>query len=49
VERERVQGKGEGGQIWWQYFIFIYENRTMKPLEIVLRPERRDKRERWRR
>jgi hypothetical protein len=27
----------EGGQIWWMYFIFMYENRIMKPVEIVLR------------
>jgi hypothetical protein len=33
-----VEGyKGEGGQICWIYFIFIYEKRTMKLAEIVLR------------
>jgi hypothetical protein len=29
-------GKDEYG-IWWMYFVFIYENRRMKPVEIVLR------------
>jgi hypothetical protein len=28
--------------IWW-----MYENRTMKPVEIVLRRRREDKEERW--
>jgi hypothetical protein len=23
--------------MWWMYFVFVYENRTMKPVEIVLR------------
>jgi hypothetical protein len=23
--------------MWWMYFIFRYENRIMKPIEIVLR------------
>jgi hypothetical protein len=26
---------GEGGQIWWMYCVFVYENRTMKPVKIV--------------
>jgi hypothetical protein len=29
------------------YFVFMYENRTMKPVEIILRRGRRDKGERW--
>jgi hypothetical protein len=36
VRGERAQGKGKGGQIWWVYFLFIYENRIIKPVEIVL-------------
>jgi hypothetical protein len=28
--------KGAIGQIWWMYFVFMYENRTMKLVEIVL-------------
>jgi hypothetical protein len=28
-----TQGKGE----WWMYFVYIYENRRMKPVEIVIR------------
>jgi hypothetical protein len=30
------------------YFIFIYENRRMKPVEIVLRMEEGKEGERWR-
>jgi hypothetical protein len=37
VGRGRVKRKFEKGQIWLIYFIYWYENRTMKPLEIVLR------------
>jgi hypothetical protein len=32
------KGKGEWS-IWWVYFVRIYENRRMKPVEIVLRRE----------
>jgi hypothetical protein len=34
--RRKAYGKGEGVRMWWKYFVFIYENRTMKPIEIVL-------------
>jgi hypothetical protein len=30
-------GLDEGGQIWWMHFVFMYENRMMMPVEIVLR------------
>jgi hypothetical protein len=33
----RVNRKGEGGRIWWKYFIFMYGSRTMKHVGIVLR------------
>jgi hypothetical protein len=33
----RPKGEGEGGQLWWMHFVFVYENRTMKPVKIVLR------------
>jgi hypothetical protein len=33
----RVNKQGEGGQIWWMYFVFTYVNRAMKLGEIVLR------------
>jgi hypothetical protein len=36
----RVNGEGEGGWIWCMFFVFVYENRTMKPIEIVLRKGR---------
>jgi hypothetical protein len=31
------KGESKGKQIWLMYFIYMYENRTMKPVEIVLR------------
>jgi hypothetical protein len=40
--------KNEGRQIRWMCFVFVYENRTMKPIEIVLRRGEGDKGERWR-
>jgi hypothetical protein len=43
-----VAGGSEGGQIWWIYFVFMYENRRMKPVEIVLRRKERKEGERWR-
>jgi hypothetical protein len=36
VGEERVNRVDEGGQIQWMYFIFVYENRAMKSVEIVL-------------
>jgi hypothetical protein len=33
----RVNGEADRGQKWWKWFVSIYVNRTMKPLEIVLR------------
>jgi hypothetical protein len=30
------------------YFVFIYENRRMKPVKTVLRRGREEKREEWR-
>jgi hypothetical protein len=35
----RVSGEGEGRQIWLMFFVFVYENRIMKLVEIVLRGE----------
>jgi hypothetical protein len=37
TSRGREKGKGEGEWVWSKYFISMYENRTMKPVEIVLR------------
>jgi hypothetical protein len=34
-----AQGKGEWGCIWWMCFVSMYENRRVKPVEIVLRRE----------
>jgi hypothetical protein len=28
--------------MWWMYFISIYENRRMKPVEIILQGGRRE-------
>jgi hypothetical protein len=35
--REKVNGEGEGGKIYWRYFVFMCDNRTMKSYGIVLR------------
>jgi hypothetical protein len=32
-----VTGEVEGWWIWLMYFIYLYENRTMKPVEIVFK------------
>jgi hypothetical protein len=37
VWAEGVNGEVEGGQTWLMYFVHMYENRTMKLAEIVLR------------
>jgi hypothetical protein len=33
----KVIRESEGGVLWWMYFVYVYENRTVKPVEIVLR------------
>jgi hypothetical protein len=33
----RANREGEGRQIWRMHFASIYENRAMKPVEIILR------------
>jgi hypothetical protein len=35
----KVNRESEGRQIWWMYFVCMYEKRTMKLVEIVLREE----------
>jgi hypothetical protein len=42
-----AQGKGEWGWTWWIDFVFIYGNRKMKPVEIILRKEGEEG-EQWR-
>jgi hypothetical protein len=37
VGGERINREGEGGQIRLMYFVYMYEDRTVKPIEIVLR------------
>jgi hypothetical protein len=34
---EKDKWRGKKGRIWRVYFAYVYENRTMKPVEIVLR------------
>jgi hypothetical protein len=34
------KGDGEEERIWWKYFVFMYENRTITSVEIVLRSGR---------
>jgi hypothetical protein len=36
--KEQAEREDEGGEIW--YFVFMYKNRTMKPVETVLRKGR---------
>jgi hypothetical protein len=38
-ERGAVKREGEGGPMWWMCFVIMYENRTVKLVEIVLRME----------
>jgi hypothetical protein len=40
VGGRRVNRECEEGQIWWIYFVFMHENRTMKLVEIALKCER---------
>jgi hypothetical protein len=37
MEEGWAQGEGGLGCIWWMCFGFIYENRRVKPVEIVLK------------
>jgi hypothetical protein len=39
VGGRRAQGKGEGGRILWIYFVFMYENRTIKTVDLDLSRE----------
>jgi hypothetical protein len=45
VGRGKINGEGEGGQIWSMYFVYMYENRTMKPAGIVLKRQGKGMRE----
>jgi hypothetical protein len=48
-----VETNGERGEeikegwIWLMYFIYLYENRTMKPVEIILSRREEDEGEWW--
>jgi hypothetical protein len=42
-ERGRVNRESEGGQIWSMYWVYMYENKTIKPAEIVLRSEEEER------
>jgi hypothetical protein len=33
----KINGEGKTGWIWCMYFVYIIENRIMKPVELVLR------------
>jgi hypothetical protein len=33
----RVNREGEGGRLWWIYFVYMYEKKAIKPDEIVLK------------
>jgi hypothetical protein len=34
VDKGRVSGEGEGGQIWSMYFVYLHENRTVKSVKL---------------
>jgi hypothetical protein len=34
VGRGRAKGEGKGGLIWWMYFVFVDERRTMNLLKL---------------
>jgi hypothetical protein len=34
--RDRIQGKGIGGSIWWKYYVHIYVKVKKKPVEAIL-------------
>jgi hypothetical protein len=44
VDERRIYREGEGGQIWSMNFEYMYKNRIMKPVEIVLRRGERHER-----
>jgi hypothetical protein len=33
VEGDRIKGNGEEAQIWWEYYVLMYENRKMRLLK----------------
>jgi hypothetical protein len=39
MRKEGVR-KGEGGRMWWNYYIFMYENGTMRSGDTVIRKGR---------
>jgi hypothetical protein len=43
-----TSGRGGHKRIWWTYLVFIYENRRMKPVDIVLGRRWEEEREQWR-
>jgi hypothetical protein len=42
VGESRVSGESEGGRIWSMCFVYVYENRTTKPIEIILKSREGD-------
>jgi hypothetical protein len=41
----RLNREDAGGRIWWVYFVYVYERRTMKTVEVIVRRGRRRMRE----
>jgi hypothetical protein len=39
TRKEEGNRESEGGLIWWMYFVYVNENKVMKPVEIVLRSQ----------
>jgi hypothetical protein len=41
----RINTEGREGWIWLMYFIYVHENRTIKPVQIVLRKGKEERKE----
>jgi hypothetical protein len=46
-EGEGLNGKHEGGCIWSMYLIYKYEDRTLKPVKIILSSGEGDEEKWW--
>jgi hypothetical protein len=42
VGERRIQGKGIGRRIGWKFYVLIYENGKMRPVETILRMGERE-------
>jgi hypothetical protein len=35
VREARIKGKGVGGRMWWKYYVRMYENGKIRPVETI--------------